>query len=91
MRTATGTDPVSITRERIAAGSGLESVMTRKLLRPHATVPSDATAPTTSTTAATISVMRTAVRPPGESGGGGLAGAGGGGAMVVTIKTLLVV
>ncbi len=91
MRTATGTEPVSITSERIAAGSGLESVMTRKLLRPHATVPSDTTAPTTSTAAATMSVTRTAVRPPGESGGGGVAGAGGGGAMVVTIKTLPVV
>ena len=75
----------------MAAGSGLVSVMTRKLLTPQAIAPSEARVPTTSTAAATMSATRNAVRPPGESGGGGVAGAGGGGAMVVTVKTLSVV
>ena len=71
------------------AGSGLLSVTTRKLATPHATVPSDARVPTTSTAAAATSVIRNAVRPPGESGGdGGVAGAGGGGAIIVTVKAL---
>src|SRR5262249_16836010 len=53
----------------------------RKLAMPHATTPSDATVPTTSTTAAAMSAIRNALRPPGESEGGGVAG--GEGAMVV--------
>ena len=74
--------------DRIPAGNGLLSVMTRKLAMPHATAPSDARVPTTSTAAAAMSAIRNAVRPPGESGGGGVTGAGGGGAMVVTVKAL---
>jgi hypothetical protein len=74
--------------DRMAAGRGSLSVMTRKLAMPHAAVPSDAMVPTASTAAAAMSVSRNAVRPPGESGGGGVAGAGGGGAMVFTVKTL---
>ncbi len=88
MRIAIGTEPVSTTTDRMPEGSGLLSVMTRKPAMPHATVPSDARVPTTSTAAAAMSAIRNAVRPPGESGGGGVAGAGGGGAMVVTVKVL---
>ena len=60
IRKATGTEPVSTTSDRIAVGNGLESVITRKLLIPKATAPSDTTVPTTSTAAATMSVTRTA-------------------------------
>ena len=81
-------EPVSTSTDRIAIGSGLLSVMTRKLETPQAIVPRDTRAPTASTAAAAMSDIRNAVRPPGESGGGGVAGAGGGGAMVVTVKTL---
>ena len=55
MRTATGTSPVSTTSDRIAVGSVLVSVITRKVLTPHAVLPSATTAPTTSTAAATMS------------------------------------